>query len=995
MGTISIPNVRISSDCTLKIRLKDGGIFVDWGVMTDVRAYIYSDAQKSMAGRCSVSVDADDHALLICEYAATKPQYLGVNRIVVQGRYHARTKTYDKAVLNFVSRTADVDADDMVLDDPVLDIEIDVQDVTSSILDTVIAACVKATDEAKEVVDIQRGPEGLSAYEVAVEQGFQGDEDEWLESLKGERGEQGIQGARGPAGVEGAVVVVDDETDEQPSAVATVDDGILYISIHGIKGKKGDQGNSGYQGAAEELEIVNNDTEGGEEAGWSAERGKVMRTDVNAIGAKTNLMYPNVIDDTAVNVAEQPLYNYQINSSNKYTTNSSYKHIRIAVAPGQKVLVKAAAGHSAQMAWLRNNNEPSSGGTPAFVAGTVRFDLAAGGQEMYVVPEGAVRLYIYAGASPYEFLPAAVNITSSKVHGVVDTLDSTSSFDALAAAKGPVLEKGYSEVPQEVTAHTKMMISSDTANIVSNNNSTYVVYSVPVVEGDVLRIKASDEAAHTIRYGFAQVVEAGYLAWNYVDLTVDSLDVVVTAPFGGYFVIYHISTYFSDMSIVKRVPTTDGAVSQLNNTVLDAIAGLIGAKDYKRVIPAWQYGKFQYYNQNTTANSSSMARTRQVPTNGKKWIYFTQYVTTGNGTAGIRFFDANDAGVMGFRQVIDADDFGLRRVLLEVPAGASYFIASCSISKIDGWFAYLFDDDRLAELIRTADNRKHIKVCLLGNSYTADAWRYVPTMLLKYGITMESFFYYRGSGSLYDLDTQWTDTSPTGTSDLDGGEHARITFYVNSENNPVWVQWGTVLSAADIVGRRKWDIISLQQGGNRCKDIDTYYPSLQNIIDKIAAICDYPYSLWWYMAYNGSSQNAVEGANQESLDTQKQIIKIFPFANFFPTAAAVFNAQGNETLAALGGSEYKHMYASDNVHMQEGVPCYVAACSVVQRLLDVFRPGMSVLQDQFRATAENIADLGMTQTANGSSTGVTDDNCFLAQKAALVADRSPFEIIQI
>lgn len=38
---------------------------------------------------------------------------------------------------------------------------------------------------------------GLSAYEIAVNHGFEGSEEEWLESL---RGPQGIQGKTGPAG---------------------------------------------------------------------------------------------------------------------------------------------------------------------------------------------------------------------------------------------------------------------------------------------------------------------------------------------------------------------------------------------------------------------------------------------------------------------------------------------------------------------------------------------------------------------------------------------------------------------------------------------------------------------------------------------------------------------------------------------------------------------------------------------------------------------------
>src|SRR5690625_5679910 len=50
------------------------------------------------------------------------------------------------------------------------------------------------------------GADGKSAYEIAVEQGFEGDVDEWLESLKGELGEQGLQGPQGeqgPAGQDG------------------------------------------------------------------------------------------------------------------------------------------------------------------------------------------------------------------------------------------------------------------------------------------------------------------------------------------------------------------------------------------------------------------------------------------------------------------------------------------------------------------------------------------------------------------------------------------------------------------------------------------------------------------------------------------------------------------------------------------------------------------------------------------------------------------------
>lgn len=47
------------------------------------------------------------------------------------------------------------------------------------------------------------GKDGLSAYDIALKNGFEGTESEWLESLKGEQGERGIQGIQGAKGDKG------------------------------------------------------------------------------------------------------------------------------------------------------------------------------------------------------------------------------------------------------------------------------------------------------------------------------------------------------------------------------------------------------------------------------------------------------------------------------------------------------------------------------------------------------------------------------------------------------------------------------------------------------------------------------------------------------------------------------------------------------------------------------------------------------------------------
>jgi hypothetical protein len=80
------------------------------------------------------------------------------------------------------------------------------------------------------------GKDGLSAYEVAVENGFLGSEKEWLESLKGDPGIQGPKGdtgSQGLAGKDGKDGIQGEKGDQ---------------GDQGEKGEKGDKGDKGDQG---------------------------------------------------------------------------------------------------------------------------------------------------------------------------------------------------------------------------------------------------------------------------------------------------------------------------------------------------------------------------------------------------------------------------------------------------------------------------------------------------------------------------------------------------------------------------------------------------------------------------------------------------------------------------------------------------------------------------------------------------------------------------
>ena len=55
-------------------------------------------------------------------------------------------------------------------------------------------------DTGEQGLQGEQGKTGASAYEIALEMGFKGDEESWLDTLKGEPGPQGPEGPQGPKG---------------------------------------------------------------------------------------------------------------------------------------------------------------------------------------------------------------------------------------------------------------------------------------------------------------------------------------------------------------------------------------------------------------------------------------------------------------------------------------------------------------------------------------------------------------------------------------------------------------------------------------------------------------------------------------------------------------------------------------------------------------------------------------------------------------------------
>lgn len=156
---------------------------------------------------------------------------------------------------------------------------------------------------------------GLSAYEIAVQNGFEGSISEWLDSLKGTDGVDGADGADGADGEKG------DKGDKGETGAP---------GPAGPKGDKGDQGNSGVA-SADGVIVVNNLTEGGCEVVaegetkvkvLSAEQGKRLGPLTELIGSIEHPSETESVTLTSGKRYDGNLYNQSTSGTFPTTTNS-------------------------------------------------------------------------------------------------------------------------------------------------------------------------------------------------------------------------------------------------------------------------------------------------------------------------------------------------------------------------------------------------------------------------------------------------------------------------------------------------------------------------------------------------------------------------------------------------------------------------------------------------------------------------------------------------
>ena len=118
------------------------------------------------------------------------------------------------------------------------------EQMKSGVVITIVDADGETSATLHNGANGEKGTDGKSAYQIAVEQGYQGSESDWLSSLKGDKGNTGAKGNPGQDGAEGksayAIAVEHGYEDSEEK---------WLLSLKGEKGDTGERGEKGDTGA--------------------------------------------------------------------------------------------------------------------------------------------------------------------------------------------------------------------------------------------------------------------------------------------------------------------------------------------------------------------------------------------------------------------------------------------------------------------------------------------------------------------------------------------------------------------------------------------------------------------------------------------------------------------------------------------------------------------------------------------------------------------------
>lgn len=308
------------------------------------------------------------------------------------------------------------------------------------------------------------------------------------------------------------------------------------------------------------------------------------------------------------------------------------------------------------------------------------------------------------------------------------------------------------------------------------------------------------------------------------------------------------------------------------------------------------------------------------------------------------------------------------------------------------------DEEELNEIkYEHRTSKKIIQILSIGNSYSQDALAYVPFIMQNMGVDVDV---------LIGILMQSSSSLEMHVDNFEKESNV-YTFYLYN-GGLSWKNYGgrTIQWALD---KCNWDIVILQQSSNAAPTWSEYQPWCNKLIDYVHGYVDYPIKFVWYQTPARPAQSN-SGANwsddtiyeyyKKTAANSQRILEETLCEEVVPVGTAIQNARSISKIKALGDyannplntSGFGYLTPNDGVHLQEGLPCQIAAYTFVQMLLDVYGfNDYSIIGETTRVTRE-WACWKSIPGPHGDYIGSTDENCRIAQECAIMAVKNPYEV---
>ena len=326
--------------------------------------------------------------------------------------------------------------------------------------------------------------------------------------------------------------------------------------------------------------------------------------------------------------------------------------------------------------------------------------------------------------------------------------------------------------------------------------------------------------------------------------------------------------------------------------------------------------------------------------------------------------------------------------IIKAPASAKNLCVNVQL-EIEGYYHFNHVDSvNAAQLAK----KKVIRVLSIGNSYSQDALAYVPFITRNLGIDvdLDIGILMQSSASLRMHWDNWLNETEA---------------YIYNYKYSIYGQWHTLSekkSIKQVLELHDWDIVLFQQGSAYAHLLNTYQPYLNQLINAIAAYVNYPIKFAFYAVQSKVVDSAngtcytdakIEERWQAIANNAKAMIDTTVCEFLIPVGTAIQNARTIAGIKALGS------YAAHNngigwltyegVHLQEGLPCQIAAYTMVLSILGQY--GLSPQINADGTIVDSTFEAGLSiPSPHGSPVGSDETNILIAQKCAIMAYRHPF-----